>query len=376
MIGSVGFVVNPVAGIGGRAGHKGSDDPQLRAKAASQGQVPAAEGRAALAAAMLADLEGIRFLTWSGRMGEGPLTRAGIKPVVLGSTGAETTAEDTLDAARAFVEAGADVIVFVGGDGTARDIFDGVGERVAVVGVPAGVKMYSGVFVQHPRVAVRSVRGFLADPNRRTHLAEVLDLDEAALRSGRMNTRLYGYLPVPSDRTGRQGAKAPLPDSDVSAVAGIAGSIARSEPADSVLILGPGSTVASIGEALGCGSTLLGVDIASGGSLAVADGSETDLLAFIEDTPVDRLIVSPIGGQGFVLGRGNQQLSPAVLRSVGLDRIQVVASPGKLEALRGQALLVDTGDEALDRELSGWARVTVGPSQQVVYPIRASGGSA
>lgn len=371
----IGFVVNPIAGVGGRAGHKGSDDPVLRARAMAEGAEPPAMARSKLAASLLAGVDDVEILTWGGPMGEWQLAGTDADVAVLGHPeGDATEASDTRKAAEAMAESGADLLLFVGGDGTARDILDAVGEHVPAIGIPSGVKMYSGVFAPHPRRAVVSAERFLSSAGRTTSPAEVLDIDEERLRHGVVATHLYGYLQVPSAFPSTQGMKSPAPKSDSTAIRGIGAAIAASLGPDYVAVLGPGSTLNAVGDALGSGSTLLGVDIVQNGRLVVEDGGEESLLTFLSSRSADRLIVSPIGGQGFVFGRGNQQISPNVVRAVGIERVEIVVSPGKLQALEGRPLLVDTGDEKLDRELAAWRTLTVGPDEKVVYPVEAAGG--
>lgn len=371
----IGFLVNPIAGVGGRAGHKGSDDPVLRARAMAGGTEPPAMTRSKLASSLLAGVDDVEIVTWGGPMGEWQLAEAEAEATVLGRPGGDATqASDTRKAAETMAGSGADLLLFVGGDGTARDILDAVGEHVPVIGIPAGVKMYSSVFAPHPRRAVASAERFLGSSGRATAPAEVLDVDEERLRHGVVATRLYGYLQAPSAFPSTQGMKSPAPKSDSSAIRGIGKAIAGSLGPDYIVVLGPGSTVKAVGDALGSGSTLLGVDIVENGSLVVEDGGEESLLTFLSSRSADRLIVSPIGGQGFVFGRGNQQISPSVIRAVGIERVEIVVSPGKLQALEGRPLLVDTGDEKLDRELAGWRKLTVGPDDKVVYLVEAAGG--
>ena len=122
-------------------------------------------------------------------------------------------------------------------------------------------------------------------------------------------------------------------------------------------ILGPGTTTRTVMERLGLPKTLLGVDAVRDGELAGADLTEADLLALVDAAPEAHIVVTVIGGQGHIFGRGNQQISPAVIRRVGAGHIIVIATQTKLLSLEGRPLLVDTGDPALDEELSGYAKV-------------------
>ncbi|MGD2102940.1 MAG: ATP-NAD kinase family protein [Acidimicrobiia bacterium] len=372
---SIGFLVNPVAGIGGRIGHKGSDDPELRAVARGRGFVPIALARSAITAALLSQSADMTFTTWAGSMGADQLAEANVRARVAGAPDRpDTTAADTKAAVTHFHAAGVDLILFVGGDGTARDIYDAVGDSVPVIGVPAGVKMYSGVFASHPRVAVEAAKAFLENSRRQTSLSPVLDIDEAGLRDGRVSTQLHGYLRIPTERVSAQGMKSPTPETGSEATAQLAAFLARSISPSSSVILGPGTTTRAIGDRLGSGSTLLGVDIVMGASLIVPDAGESELLEYIDHSAVDHIIVSPIGGQGFVLGRGNQQISPEVVTRAGPDRLMIAVTKSKLESLEGRPLLVDSGDDRLDAEIAGLVRLTVAPGEQVVYPVRAASG--
>lgn len=368
----VGLIVNPLAGIGGRVGLKGSDGPDVVERALALGAVPLAPSRAIEALRVLApDAAPIELATYPGAMGADEARAAGLDPLVLGSIGPSgTTADDTRRAARDLVAWGARLLVFVGGDGTARDIVASVGDAVPVVGVPAGVKIHSGVFATSPRHAGELVREFLRGEVR-AEPREVMDIDEALFREGRVVARLHGYLRVPFVRRLVQRAKAGS-RSDPSTVRGVAfGVLAEmARDPDAWWILGPGSTVRAVGDELGIETTLLGVDVVYQGRLVAADVGERELLSVLGSVPGRRarLVVTVIGGQGYILGRGNQQLSPAVIRTIGRDRLMIVATLDKLHALDGP-LMVDTGDEGLDRELAGHIRVVVGERQEVVWRV-------
>jgi predicted polyphosphate/ATP-dependent NAD kinase len=304
-------------------------------------------------------------------MGADEARCAGLEPLVLGSIGpSRTTADDTLRAARDLVVWGAQLLVFAGGDGTARDIVRSAGDAVPVVGIPAGVKIHSSVFATTPRHAGELVREFVGGPVRLEPM-EVMDIDEACFREGRVAARLYGYLRVPFVRRLVQRAKAGS-RSDPSTVRGVAlGVLAEmGRDPDAWYILGPGSTIRAVGDELGIETTLLGVDVVHRGRLVAADIGEHELLRILASEPARhaRLVVTVIGGQGYIFGRGNQQLSPAVIRAIGRGRLIVIATLDKLHALDGP-LIVDTGDEGLDRELAGYVRVRVGEREEVVWRV-------
>ena len=307
-------------------------------------------------------------------MGEDEARSAGIEPLVIGGRRGATTAADTRAAAEALADARIDLLLFAGGDGTAVDVLGAVGSRVPVVGIPAGVKMHSAVFAVNPgsagRLALICARGGL----RETTEAEVMDMDEEALRAGSISPRLHGWARVPVEPGLLQGGKARTAESDRSAQAAIAGHVIDRVLDSRLCLVGPGTTTRAIMTALGLAKTVLGVDVLRGRELVESDADEERLLELIDTVSAGtaRVVVTPVGGQGFLFGRGNQQLSSRVLERAGPENVVVVATEGKLAALGGRPLLVDTGDEAMDARLAGYARIVVGYDREVVY--RISGG--
>ncbi|MFM2105175.1 MAG: hypothetical protein RL338_207, partial [Chloroflexota bacterium] len=293
--------------------------------------------------------------------------------------GGRTTADDTRRVAAALAGE-VELLLVAGGDGTARDVAAAIPAGLPVLGIPAGVKIQSGVYATSPRAAGELAAAFLAgEPSRRrTTRGELLDLDEAAYRRGALAPRLHGELTVPAEDRRVQARKEPTPAGETAAAAAIGREVAASLADGTRCLLGPGSTVAAVGRALGIAPTLVGVDVvdlADGrGSLVAADAGEAELLPLLAGRPL-ALVVTPIGGQGFILGRGNQQLSPAVVRAVlaagGREGIIVVATPAKLAALGGRPLLVESGDPALDRELAGHCRVVTGRGERTIYAVAA-----
>ncbi|HDR74365.1 MAG TPA: ATP-NAD kinase [Methanoculleus sp.] len=350
----IAFLVNPVAGMGGTVGLKGTDG--LVEEARRRGAVPRAADRAA-AALSTVDAEGLTFLTCTGGMGEDALRRAGITSYrAVYTPPGETSAADTKAAARTFLAEGVDLILFCGGDGTARDIFDVVDGTVPVLGIPAGVKMYSGVFATSPS-RVGEILARLGDLALRD--GEVMDVDEEAYRGGTLATRLYGYAKVPHLPSGVQGCKAVGEAADEErAKEEIARFIADVMADDILYIIGAGTTTAAITRALGVEGTLLGVDVIKNRKLVARDACERDLLRLIGGAERCRIIVSPIGAQGFVLGRGTQQISPAVVRKAGAGRVTVVATPQKLAST--PALFLDLGDPALEAQFGDVVEVVSG----------------
>ena len=353
----VGLIVNPIAGMGGSVGLKGTDgDLALQARALGARPVTPARTRAFLAA-----LEGhestIRWLIAPGPMGADHVSLRGSR-VVGQLSEAQTRAEDTRRIARLMVQEGIDLLVFVGGDGTARDIFDAVGTQVPVVGVPAGVKVYSGVFALSPRAAAEMVRAF-ADGAGVTE-AEVLDIDEEAFRAGRLEAHLYGYLLVPDVppqlQPSKEGTRA-TPDT-VANREDIAAAMVELMKPDILYLLGPGTTVKAVADELGVPKTLLGIDAVYDRQVVAMDLNEQQILELLKVYPQREIVVTPLGGNGFLFGRGNKPFTPAVIRQVGREHILVIATEGKIRQVGH--LRVDTGDPEVDALLQGYIEVMIG----------------
>jgi predicted polyphosphate/ATP-dependent NAD kinase len=358
---SLGLIVNPVAGLGGRVGLKGSDGASIQRNAIALGAVSESLLRATGALERLKPIQDeIAFLTCPGEMGEAAAIACGLPHTLIDSIGKEkTTAEDTKNAAKAARQLGVDLLLFAGGDGTARDILDAIDGDVPVLGIPTGVKMQSAVFAVNPVAAGDLASSFLRGQVPGLREAEVMDIDESALRRGTVISKLHGYLQVPFEHRLIQGAKAPSRETDRSAMAEIAQALVNGMRDDFLYVVGPGTTTRAILSALGLEKTLVGVDAVWNGQLVAADANERRLLELL-NRHAAQIIVTPIGGQGYLFGRGNQQISPRVIHQVGRDNIVVVATPSKLDALGGRPLLVDTGDDATDRMLNGYIRVMCG----------------
>ena len=366
----IGLIINPLAGIGGRVGLKGSDGRDIVDRALALGAVPEAPRRAAEALRAFGDNRSVSLAMYPAEMGEEVARACGWEPLVLGSIiPGQTTGADTTRAAADLRSWGAELIVFVGGDGTARDVLAGIGSDHPVIGVPAGVKIHSSVFAVNPRRAAEVIQAFLDGRAHLEHM-EVMDIDEELFRAGAVSARLYGYLTVPYVRELVQGAKAASAAS-ASGTRSIAFGVLdlMDEEPETLFILGPGSTVKAVGDELGIDKTLLGVDVVQGGRLVAKDVGEAQLLELIRGRRA-RIVITVIGGQGYLFGRGNQQLSPAVIRAVGRENIVVIATADKLHALKGP-LLVDTGDPDCDRYLCGYIQVITGERERVVWRVAA-----
>jgi predicted polyphosphate/ATP-dependent NAD kinase len=368
----LGVIVNPIAGMGGRVGLKGTDGAEVLARARALGAEPLAGARCLRALRRLAAEAPCRVLAAPGGMGGDLAIAAGLQPELLdGWREGPTSAADTMRAAARMVEAGIDLLLFAGGDGTARDVLEAVGPRLPILGVPTGVKMHSAVFATSPEAAGELAARFLRDGAARVPLqeAEVMDLDEAALREGRLAAQLFGTARVPQARGQMQSRKGPAMPGDDDALDALARRMAREWPAERLLIFGCGTTTRRLKGAMGIEGTLLGVDAVLGGRLIAADATEQQLLNLLARPGEATVVVSATGGQGFLFGRGNQQISAAVLRAVGRENILVVTGAQKLIALDPPVLRVDTGDAELDVALAGYIGVHTAPGQRMIMRV-------
>ena len=353
----IGFLINPIAGMGGRVGLKGTDG--VAVEAARRGAQPTANMRAQEALLKfkhLLDSEpnppAIEWLTAGGTMGRDALQAARFAAIeVVHAASTEPSAEDTKAAVEKFLAAGVDLVLFCGGDGTARDICAIIGDTTPVLGIPAGVKMYSGVFGVTPARTAEILLRYLSLEIGLARV-EIVDLDEDKYRHDEWAVRLYMSAQTPFEPTYVQVAKALIAGQDEEMVKDDIGAQLREEieaRPGTLYLLGPGSSVQAVGRALHIGKTLLGMDAIADGKVVGKDISEREILDLLDLYPDRKLVVSPIGAQGFLLGRGNQQLSPAVVRRIGAENIIVVSTPAKLE--RTPVLRFDTGDVELDADM-------------------------
>jgi len=364
----IGFVVNPIAGMGGAVGLKGTDGEQVQKEAHARRARKVSPARAieALAAIQRKRLS-VDFLACSGEMGGDELTEFGIQFETVFSPGPTTSSADTIEAVRRFVSRGVGLILFAGGDGTARDVVAVVGTGVPVIGIPSGVKMHSAVFAQRPEEAADLLESF--ETSRATREVEVMDVDEESYRRGVLQARLYALAKVPDDVKHLQSSKAVYHSGTADDEAEELGHfVAESMERGTYYILGPGSTTAAITKHLGEAKTLLGVDVILDGKIVLQDASEESLLAILEKGFRAVVIVTPIGSQGFIFGRGNQQISARVMKQVGSQNVWVIATPTKLAGT--PILRVDTGDKELDETLRGRMRVLTGYRRKKLVPVQ------
>ncbi len=346
---TIGFIVNPVAGMGGAVGLKGTDGKAILNQAIALGAKPIATQRAeTFLIQLIPAKESLRLIVGAGNMGQNQAEKYGFSIKVVGESKKETTSEDTQVIAKGIVAEGVDLLVFCGGDGTTRDILKAVDLKVPVLGVPTGVKMHSAIFAVSPQAAARVAITYLWG-GLPLHEAEVMDVDEEAFRQGHLSAELYGYLLSPYEPHLIQGNKmaSPMTENEVENQVAIAININEEMNPDIIYIIAPGTTTRTISDLLDQKKTLLGVDLFQNKKIIAKDVSEKQILQAINGKET-KIIVTPIGGQGFIFGRGNQQISSKVIRQVGLDNIIVVATKSKLDRL--ESLRVDTGDPELDEQ--------------------------
>ncbi len=366
----LGLIVNPIAGIGGRVGLKGSDGELIQKKAYTLGAVPESENRTIKALNEIKNtIPQPEIVTYPGPMGKYAASRSGLNHTVISSINIKkTTAVDTQKAARDLLRYGVKLIMFAGGDGTARDIHSAIGQKIPVIGLPTGVKIHSAVFATSPRNAGVLTAAYLSDQTTTLREGEVMDIDESALRNGIVSARLYGYLSIPYQRRLIQGLKTASSTTEVESMRAIARCIVDRMEDDFIYVVGPGTTTRAITSELDLPNTLVGIDVLLGREIIIKDANEAQLLQVLEGR-TGKIIVSPIGGQGYIFGRGNQQLSHHVIRLVGQSNITVVATKEKIHALRGKPLYVDTGNSDLDNELAGHIRVVTGYQDEIVCRV-------
>lgn len=365
---SVGFIVNPIAGMGGAVGLKGTDGTEILEKAVALGAKSVAPARAELFLTALEPVkEDIILFVGPGLMGETEAKNQGYDYKVFGEQKTDTTPDDTISVAKSIATENIELLIFCGGDGTARDVLKAVDVKTPVLGVPTGVKMHSAVFGIDPksaaRIASQYLYGFLP-----LWEAEVMDIDEEEFRHGKVSARLHGYLISPYEPHLIQGAKmaSPLTESELRNQAAMAVYVTENMDDDVVYVVSAGTTTRTIGDLLDQKKTLLGVDLFVNKKIVAKDVNEQQILQAIEGKKA-KIIVTPIGGQGFVFGRGNQQISPKVIRKVGKENIIIVATENKMKHLR--RLKVDTGDPKLDAEFAGTIKVVTDYNIETVVKI-------
>ncbi len=373
----VGLVVNPYAGIGGPLARKGSDDAALQQHAiAGVVALTTPQRLHVFFEQLLRETKSpfsLEVISVAGDMGgswvpqELPVTLADYAPFQ------PSSAEDTRKAVQSLCAHGVDLLLFAGGDGTARDVCDAVSGGQACLGIPTGVKMQSGVFAINPQTAAVLVAQLIEGRPMRLLEREVRDIDEQALTSGRLRSRFYGTLTVPDDNDFVQTVKQAGVVPEDLLLDDIAGFLAEELTADTLIVAGPGGTVQRVLGNWDIKGSLLGVDLIRGQQLVQRDldAAGVEEAVITHRGPI-ALLLSVIGGQGHIIGRGNQQLAPSVLRQIGRGGLRILAPPEKLRSLHGRPLLIDSGDPALDRDWSGAVPVICGYRDVVLYPLGGS----
>ena len=363
----IGLIANPIAGMGGSVGLKGTDGEIIK-DAIKLGAIPVVPKRLEVFLSHLESKDKIILLVAPGKMGEEFVSGKGFRYEVIGHIKQQTTAEDTKRIAKLMLEEHIDLLVFCGGDGTARDLFDAIELKIPVVAIPSGVKMFSSVFALNPKAAALIVEKFLEETTE-TQEKEVLDIDEDAFRDNRLVSKLYGYLKVPKIQNLTQNAKA---SSKVGRTIDenkyeISQQIIETMEEGFLYLLGPGTTVKSITDQLNLVKSLLGVDAIYNKSLIGEDLNEDSIIGLLDKYQKVKLIVTPIGGQGFVFGRGNKQFTPKILNRVGKNNIIIIGTEDKIKSLK--CLRVDTGDDEIDEMLKGLTKVVIGYKEELICSI-------
>ena len=363
----IGLIVNPVAGMGGSVGLKGTDGEMYK-RALELGAQPITPGRTGDVLFHIRNKGRIALFVAPGKMGGEYVKGFNMPVTAIGTVGNETSAEDTKRIAGEMLSHGVELLIFVGGDGTARDVYDAIGLNIPVVAVPSGVKIFSSVFAVSARAAAEMVDAFVESTGVTEE--EVLDIDEDAFRGGRLASRLYGYLLVPNVKRSLQAGKeaSSVSASSVESKKEIAAYIVETMDKEALYLLGPGTTLKAITDEMGLPKTLLGVDAAFAGKLVGTDVNEKGILDLFKRYEKKRIIVTPIGGNGFIFGRGSKPFTPEVIKQVGREHIIVVGTRDKVNKL--DCLRVDTGDVEVDRLLSGYMEVTVDYKEGMMVNVK------
>ncbi len=359
----IGFIVNPIAGMGGRVGLKGTDS--LYHEALRRGAKPVSPLRARRFIDRLARLGlDVEIYTARGVMGGDYLKGTGLIHRIVYDPDEPTSPGDTVEMAR-ILSGNVDLIVFVGGDGTARDVCRGLRGETPVLGVPSGVKMYSPCFAVSPEAAATIV-AYMERGETELGICEVLDLDEELYRRGILEIRRYCEVRCPRLEGYIQGGKT-FTETPEEELIGIAQTVVEKMEPDIYYVTGPGRTVKRIHELLGISHTPLGFDIIRNHRLVARDVDEETILRYAGRGTI-KIIVSPVGGTGFLLGRGNQVVTGRILYMIDpAEDILVVSTRTKLRGLR--CLYIDLDDPGLITRFPRIVRVVVGYHEYMAIPL-------
>ncbi|MFX1497954.1 MAG: ATP-NAD kinase family protein [Promethearchaeota archaeon] len=365
---NVGLIVNPIAGMGGSVGLKKTDKENYQL-ALKLGAIPIAPSRMTEFFRCLKYSEDdLIFLVAPGKMGKHYIKNYNYKIEVVGNIGIETTAQDTIRIAKSMVKKNIELLIFCGGDGTAKDIFDAIDMKIPVIAIPSGVKMFSSVFSINPKAAAKLLDRFLTE-ELNTEEKEVLDIDEEAYVQGRLDSKLYGFLKVLK-------VKNLIQESKDSSIIGnsveqnkydIALEVIEKMEADILFLLGPGTTLKAITDQLELKKTLLGVDGLYNREIVGSDLNEEAILKLLNKYENVKIVITPIGGQGFIFGRGNKQFTPQVIKKIGRENILIISTKEKIKNL--ESLKVDTGDNEVDKMLQGFFKVITGYKEEIIKKV-------
>jgi predicted polyphosphate/ATP-dependent NAD kinase len=364
----IGLIINPVAGMGGSVGLKGTDGADILARAVELGAQPKSNERVQQTLELLANYQSqVVFYTASNEMGARLAQSLGFETVIVHEANKITTADDTIELAKKCVEHDCDLILFAGGDGTARNLLDAIGDAIPVLGVPTGCKIHSGVYSITPSAAAEVLKSFFSGELVDIRSSDVMDIDENLFRQGKVSAKRYGDMQVPLVGHFLQATKVGGIEDESLVVDDIAADVIESNESD-IVVIGSGSTCAKVMEAWGLDNTLLGVDVVQDEKVLIADATSAQLLDLFDSGKSISLVITAIGGQGHLFGRGNQQLSPEFLRKLGKNNIKVIATKSKIKSLMGRPLVLDTGDASLDKLFAGAWNIITGYHDQIIYP--------
>jgi len=356
----LGLVINPIAGMGGKTGLKGSDGSNTLKKALSLGAKKESAIRAEQALLPLKFMiNKFSLITCSAEMGEKSCKKIGLKTdYIIDIDKKITTGIDTIKAVKIMARKQVSLILFSGGDGTACDIFYALQDKIPILGIPAGVKMHSSVFGTSPNAVGSLVSRIISNHSDTfpTSTAEIMDLDEDMRRYDQIRTRLIGYATIPSDKFLVQNPKSYVQLNDEESINGISEYLENKLDKEATYIVGPGRTTQNFLNRIGVSGTLLGVDVLKGRKLIGRDVNSRELDILTRDGLL-YIISGIIGGQGFLFGRGNQQITAEIIQRVKKENILIIASTKKIYELPRQCILIDTGNQKLDNELAGYVKV-------------------
>lgn len=363
----IGFLINPIAGMGGRVGLHGTDG-DLLLRAIERGAVSHSPERArrVLQSLRVSFRESaVEIFAPTGAMGgdlleelQIPYTKVG------GELPGRTGGEDSRRAVREFQRIGVELILFAGGDGTARDIYSVIKDQIPMLGIPSGVKMRSGVFGINPRDVAEILDRLLMQDERRYSSAEILDLGVGSIDYS--SSEFFGVAKTPYAPDLLQRSKTTHATTSEAGLKELAIHYANNMRKGTLYLFGPGGSTQLILK------NLLSQELDAAGVHAIVDGilvgedlSEREILELLDRYPNSELVVGVIGGQGYLFGRGNQQLSAEVIDRIGWAKIFILASNAKLLELMPVQLHVDF-TEPLATQPPAFVRVNTSTSRSVV----------